>query len=146
MGDQATGKTSIIKRSITNSFSDVHKPTIGVDFHFRKFEMGGSSVALQLWDIAGAFFAPKRPSARPRILCTAPLTPAPPPPPTLRSLHAAGQDRFGTLYRIYYRDAFGALLVFDLSRPDSFHNVLRVRFTAHRFSPPATHHAFPLNH
>jgi hypothetical protein len=41
--------------AITNSFSDVHKPTIGVDFHFRKFEMQGSSVALQLWDIAGAF-------------------------------------------------------------------------------------------
>ena len=56
LGDQATGKTSVIKRSITNSFSDVHKPTIGVDFHFRKFEMQGSSVALQLWDIAGACF------------------------------------------------------------------------------------------
>jgi GTPase SAR1 family protein len=55
LGDQATGKTSVIKRSITNAFSEVHKPTIGVDFHFRKFEMQGSSVALQLWDIAGAF-------------------------------------------------------------------------------------------
>lgn len=39
--------------TITNSFSDVHKPTIGVDFHFRKFEVNGVSVALQLWDIAG---------------------------------------------------------------------------------------------
>ena len=39
--------------TITNSFSDLHKPTIGVDFHFRKFEVNGVSCALQLWDIAG---------------------------------------------------------------------------------------------
>jgi GTPase SAR1 family protein len=41
-------------RTITNSFSDLHKPTIGVDFHFRKFDINNVSVALQLWDIAGA--------------------------------------------------------------------------------------------
>jgi Ras-related protein Rab-32 len=88
LGDPATGKTSIIKRTITNSISDLHKPTIVVDFHFRKFDVQGTSVALQLWDIAG-------------------------------------QDRFGALYRIYYRDAFGAMLVFDLSRPETFQSVLK---------------------
>jgi Ras-related protein Rab-32 len=137
VGDPATGKTSIIKRTITNSFSEVrqawararllcappargraislptgwasslslsppaclpahspaaicqaHKPTIGVDFHFRKFDISGVSVALQLWDIAG-------------------------------------QDRFGAMYRVYYKDAFGAVLVFDLSREETFTNVLK---------------------
>lgn len=42
------------------------------------------------------------------------------------SFQNAGQDRFGALYRIYYRDAFGALLVFDLSRPETFQSVLKV--------------------
>lgn len=78
----------LLCRTISSAFSDTHKPTIGVDFHFRKFDISGVSVALQLWDIAG-------------------------------------QDRFGAIYRVYYKDAFGAMLVFDLSRPETFTSVLK---------------------
>lgn len=88
IGDVATGKTSIIKRAMTNYFSEFHKPTIGVDFHFRRIEVDGVSVALQLWDIAG-------------------------------------QDRYGAVIRVYFKDSFGALLVFDLSREDTFNSVLK---------------------
>jgi len=32
----------------------------------------------------------------------------------------AGQERYGNLTRVYYREAVAALVVFDLARPDSF--------------------------
>lgn len=38
---------------MTNNFTDNYKTTVGVDFHFRRVNYRGSSVALQLWDIAG---------------------------------------------------------------------------------------------
>ena len=37
----------------------------------------------------------------------------------------AGQERFGQMTRVYYKEAAGAIIVFDVSRPDSFEAVLK---------------------
>lgn len=37
----------------------------------------------------------------------------------------AGQEHFRALSRVYYKDALGALLVYDISQPDSFQNVIK---------------------
>ncbi|MED6287934.1 Ras- protein Rab-38 [Characodon lateralis] len=37
----------------------------------------------------------------------------------------AGQERFGNMTRVYYREAMGALIVFDVMRPTTFEAVIK---------------------
>ncbi|ETW08773.1 hypothetical protein H310_01291 [Aphanomyces invadans] len=54
LGDGAVGKTSIAMRHTEDSFSNVYKQTIGLDFYLKRLSLPGDvQVALQIWDIGG---------------------------------------------------------------------------------------------
>ncbi|KAG7272018.1 hypothetical protein CRUP_004177, partial [Coryphaenoides rupestris] len=89
IGDLGVGKTSIIRRYVHQIFSQHYRATIGVDFALKVLQWDSSTVVrLQLWDIAG-------------------------------------QERYGNMTRVYYREAVGALVVFDVSRGSTFEAVLK---------------------
>eukprot|EP00300_Choanocystis_sp_HF-7_P024853 c26418_g1_i1.p1 GENE.c26418_g1_i1~~c26418_g1_i1.p1 ORF type:complete len:240 (+),score=56.25 c26418_g1_i1:57-722(+) len=53
-GDYAVGKTSLIRRYCEDMFSPNYKLTIGVDFSVKALTWDdGSTIKLQIWDIAG---------------------------------------------------------------------------------------------
>jgi Ras-related protein Rab-32 len=53
IGETATGKSSIVNRIVQNSFQESYKATIGCEFGFKVIEVGGVTVRVQLWDLAG---------------------------------------------------------------------------------------------
>ena len=53
LGAANVGKTSMMKRYITDRFIAERRPTVGADFMTKKLKVEGTDVILQLWDTAG---------------------------------------------------------------------------------------------
>ena len=53
LGDQSTGKTSIIHRFKYDSFEENYAATIGIDFIAQKMYVEDKTITLNLWDTAG---------------------------------------------------------------------------------------------
>jgi small GTP-binding protein len=53
IGDYAVGKTSIIKRYMTDSFDEGYKATLGAAISTFKSKAKDSDISLQVWDLAG---------------------------------------------------------------------------------------------
>eukprot|EP00475_Leptophrys_vorax_P046306 TRINITY_DN989_c0_g1_i1.p1 TRINITY_DN989_c0_g1~~TRINITY_DN989_c0_g1_i1.p1 ORF type:complete len:212 (-),score=76.31 TRINITY_DN989_c0_g1_i1:114-749(-) len=53
IGDSGVGKSSLLFRFAEDSFTESYTSTIGVDFLFRKVNIDGANVKIQIWDTAG---------------------------------------------------------------------------------------------
>ena len=109
IGEVGTGKTSIIKRYVHNFFSETYRATIGVDFALKILNWDSNTVVrVQLWDIAG------------RLVTSVYFDTT-----NLMCLQIIGQERFGSMTRVYYREAVGAMVVFDATRLSTYEAAAR---------------------
>jgi small GTP-binding protein len=53
IGDSGVGKTNLLSRYATNSFTMDSKPTIGVEFSIKTHKIDGKTIKNQIWDTAG---------------------------------------------------------------------------------------------
>ena len=90
IGDQATGKTSMVNRFVNKTFDPVHRATIACDFSLKIVQINGRPLRIQLWDIAG------NPSFLPK-----------------------GQDRLQGITKLFCRGAAGGLVVSDVTRKET---------------------------
>jgi small GTP-binding protein len=52
-GDGGVGKTTLLHRYVSNRFIADTSMTIGVQFHLKNINFGGTELTLQLWDFGG---------------------------------------------------------------------------------------------
>jgi small GTP-binding protein len=52
-GDAGSGKTTLMKRYMTNMFISDTQMTIGVDFEIKTIPFDGKTIKLQIWDFGG---------------------------------------------------------------------------------------------
>jgi small GTP-binding protein len=53
LGDQSTGKTSMISRFMYDTFDSAYKATIGIDFLSKTMYLDDKTIRMQIWDTAG---------------------------------------------------------------------------------------------
>ncbi|WVZ58671.1 hypothetical protein U9M48_008913 [Paspalum notatum var. saurae] len=110
IGDSAVGKSQILARFARNEFSLDSKATIGVEFQTRTLVIDHKSVKAQIWDTAGQE-----------------RQPLPPPDNVVSHPNLAIwlARRYRAVTSAYYRGALGALLVYDITKRQSFDHIPR---------------------
>jgi Ras-related protein Rab-2A len=102
------GKSCLLLQFTDKRFQPVHDLTIGVEFGARMITIGGSAT-----------------EGNHDGTMTSLSSSLPPIQVKLQIWDTAGQESFRSITRSYYRGAAGALLVYDITRRDSFQHLSR---------------------
>ncbi|KAG7216695.1 hypothetical protein INR49_021064 [Caranx melampygus] len=105
IGESGVGKSSLLLRFTDDTFDPEQAATIGVDFKVKTITVDGNKAKLAIW----------------RFICSSTSNSL----AVLSSvqkmaLDTAGQERFRTLTPSYYRGAQGVILVYDVTRRETF--------------------------
>jgi len=93
VGNSSVGKSSILRRFADDSFQESYLATIGVDFRFKYFLIKLRSITVS-GDIV-----------------------------KLQIWDTAGQERFRTITGAYYKGAHAIIVVYDVTKEDSFKDI-----------------------
>lgn len=137
IGDSGCGKSSLTIRLCEGRFSAHHDVTIGVEFGSRIVPVGPPHT-IPCSDPGASLSSPDSPPSAPSLSSPPSAAAAAPeglpaPPRDLSNTpqkhmklslwDTAGQETYKSVTRSYFRGASGALLVFDLSRKQTFQHV-----------------------
>jgi len=111
------GKSCLLLQFTDKRFQPVHDLTIGVEFGARMITIGGGGDAATLSQKKGSTHNTSNSSSSSSTTNKTPIK--------LQIWDTAGQESFRSITRSYYRGAAGALLVYDITRRDTFQHLSR---------------------
>ncbi|XP_037596882.1 ras-related protein Rab-18 isoform X2 [Cebus imitator] len=112
IGESGVGKSSLLLRFTDDTFDPELAATIGVDFKVKTISVDGNKAKLAIWVTlhwqTENFFLKGQIEFSPALKWP------------IWQYDTAGQERFRTLTPSYYRGAQGVILVYDVTRRDTF--------------------------
>ncbi|ETO35486.1 hypothetical protein RFI_01578 [Reticulomyxa filosa] len=122
VGDSGVGKSCLLLRFTEDTFDENMINTIGVDFKTKTITIDQKTIKLQLWlrpHIICILYQGKKQKELKReyeIFFVVALF-------TWQHLDTAGQERFRAITKSYYRGAHGIIVVYDVTKSETFDSV-----------------------
>ncbi|CAH8343013.1 unnamed protein product [Eruca vesicaria subsp. sativa] len=117
IGDTGVGKSCLLLQFTDKRFQPVHDLTIGVEFGARMITIDNKPLKLQIWDTVSLSPLIDLCPSYSHCLDSNKLK------PFSDMAWQAGQENFRSITRSYYRGAAGALLVYDITRRETFNHL-----------------------